>query len=202
MWVSNFFLPAALDVQLGVHPESVGFFRFLMGFQCHTHPVAAPNVVEKSFNYLWRFWTRFPKQGEIAIFDRTWYGRVMVERIEGFATQDEWGRAYAEINDFEAQLRAPRNVVVKYWLHISQEEQLRRFRERENTPWKQYKITDEDWRNREKFPAYMEAAEEIFARTSTEDAPWHIVPAEDKKYARLEVVRIYRDTLKKALKRA
>ena len=147
-------------------------------------------------------WAKWIEAGFVTVYDRSWYGRVLVERVEGLTPAADWKRAYAEINDFEAQLRAPRNVVVKYWLHISQEEQLRRFRERENTPWKQYKITDEDWRNREKFPAYMEAAEEMFARTSTEDAPWHIVPAEDKKYARLEVVRIYRDTLKKALKRA
>ena len=165
-------------------------------------PISAPTDEELAHHYLWRFWRHVPMAGFVTVYDRSWYGRVLVERVEGLTPAADWKRAYAEINDFEAQLRAPRNVVVKYWLHISQEEQLRRFRERENTPWKQYKITDEDWRNREKFPAYMEAAEEMFARTSTEDAPWHIVPAEDKKYARLEVVRIYRDTLKKALKRA
>ncbi len=165
-------------------------------------PVSAPTDEELAHHYLWRFWRHVPMAGFVTVYDRSWYGRVLVERVEGLSPAADWKRAYAEINDFEAQLRAPRNVVVKYWLHISQEEQLRRFRERENIPWKQYKITDEDWRNREKFPAYMEAAEEMFARTSTEDAPWHIVAAEDKKYARLEVVRIYRDTLKKALKHA
>lgn len=164
-------------------------------------PISAPTDEELAHHYLWRFWRHVPMAGFVTVYDRSWYGRVLVERVEGLTPPADWKRAYAEINDFESQLRKPHNVVIKYWLHISQEEQLRRFRERENTPWKQYKITDEDWRNREKFPAYMEAAEEMFARTSTEEAPWHIVPAEDKKYARLDVLRIYRDTLKKALKR-
>ena len=163
------------------------------------NPVAAPNVVEKEFNYLWRFWTRFPKRGEIAVFDRTWYGRVMVERIEGFATQDEWSRAYAEINEMELQWAEYGTVIGKFWLQIDRDEQYKRFKEREQNPNKEWKITDEDWRNRDKWPEYARAADEMFLRTSTEDAPWHVVPAENKKYARLMVLRIYRDALKRAL---
>ena len=121
--------------------------------------------------------------------------------MENLTPPSDWKRAYAELNDFEEQLREHNNILVKYWLHISPEEQLRRFREREETPWKKYKITDEDWRNREKLPAYLNAADEMFSRTSTEAAPWNIIPAEDKKCARLEIIRIYRDALKRALKK-
>lgn len=131
------------------------------------NPVAAPNIVENSFHYLWRFWTHFPKRGEIAIFDRTWYGRVMVERIEGFATQDEWSRAYAEINEMEAQWAEYGTVIGKFWLQIDQDEQYKRFKEREQNPSKEWKITDEDWRNREKWPAYEAAVNEMLVRTST-----------------------------------
>lgn len=153
------------------------------------NPVAAPNIVENSFHYLWRFWTHFPKRGEIAIFDRTWYGRVMVERIEGFATQDEWSRAYAEINEMEAQWAEYGTVIGKFWLQIDQDEQYKRFKEREQNPSKEWKITDEDWRNREKWPAYEAAVNEMLVRTSTDHAPWTIVEGNNKYYARLKVLK-------------
>ena len=164
------------------------------------NPVAAPNVVEKSFNYLWRFWTRFPKQGEIAIFDRTWYGRVMVERIEGFATQDEWGRAYAEINEMEAQWAEYGTVIGKFWLQIDKDEQYKRFKEREQNPNKEWKITDEDWRNREKWDAYEAALNEMLVRTSTDYAPWTIVEGNNKYYARLKVLKTVIEMFEKRLK--
>lgn len=164
------------------------------------NPVAAPNVVEKSFNYLWRFWTRFPKQGEIAIFDRTWYGRVMVERIEGFATQDEWGRAYAEINEMEAQWAEYGTVIGKFWLQIDKDEQYKRFKEREQNPNKEWKITDEDWRNREKWDAYEAAVNEMLVRTSTDYAPWTIVEGNNKYYARLKVLKTVIEMFEKRLK--
>ena len=162
--------------------------------------VAAPNVVEKSFNYLWRFWTRFPKQGEIAIFDRTWYGRVMVERIEGFATQDEWGRAYAEINEMEAQWAEYGTVIGKFWLQIDKDEQYKRFKEREQNPNKEWKITDEDWRNREKWDAYEAAVNEMLVRTSTDYAPWTIVEGNNKYYARLKVLKTVIEMFEKRVK--
>ncbi len=164
-------------------------------------PVSAPTDEELAHHYLWRFWRHVPMAGFITVYDRSWYGRVLVERVERLTAPEDWKRAYAELNDFESRLLEHGNVLVKYWLHISSDEQLRRFRERENTPWKRYKITQEDWRNREKREAYLEAADEMFLRTDTEQAPWHIVPAEDKKLARLEVLRIYRDALEKALRR-
>ena len=136
----------------------------------------------------------------MCIRDSSWYGRVLVERVEKLTPKEDWARAYAEINHFEHQLTNNGNILLKFWLHISPEEQLRRFREREAIPWKRYKITDEDWRNRDKWPEYARAADEMFLRTSTEDAPWHVVPAENKKYARLMVLRIYRDALKRALR--
>ena len=164
------------------------------------NPVAAPNIVENSFHYLWRFWTHFPKRGEIAIFDRTWYGRVMVERIEGFATQDEWSRAYAEINEMEAQWAEYGTVIGKFWLQIDQDEQYKRFKEREQNPGKEWKITDEDWRNREKWPAYEAAVNEMLVRTSTDHAPWTIVEGNNKYYARLKVLKTVIDMFEKRLK--
>ena len=123
-----------------------------------------------------------------------------MERVEKLTPKEDWARAYAEINHFEHQLTSKGNILLKFWLHISPEEQLRRFREREAIPWKRYKITDEDWRNRDKWPEYARAADEMFLRTSTEEAPWHVIPAENKKHARLMVLRIYRDALKRALR--
>lgn len=162
-------------------------------------PVSAPTDEELAHNYLWRFWRHVPRAGFVTVYDRSWYGRVLVERVENLTPSRDWKRAYAEINDFEEQLEEHDNILLKYWLHISEDEQLKRFREREEVPWKNYKITADDWRNRENRPAYLEAADEMFMRTSTAYAPWHIIPAEDKKFARLEVLRLYRDALKKAL---
>ncbi len=153
------------------------------------HAIAAPAGDDKARHYLYRFWRRLPPRGQFAVFDRSWYGRVLVERVEGFARPDEWRRAYAEINQFERQLVDFGAIIAKFWLHISPEEQLRRFTERQNVPYKAWKLTDEDWRNREKWPLYLEAADEMLLRTSTPFAPWTIVEAEDKKYARIKVLR-------------
>jgi polyphosphate kinase 2 (PPK2 family) len=153
------------------------------------HAIAAPAGEDKTHHYLYRFWRRLPSRGQIAIFDRSWYGRVLVERIEGFATSHEWLRAYAEINQFERQLIDFGTIVCKFWMHISREEQLRRFNERQNIPYKAWKLTEEDWRNREKWPLYEQAVDEMLLRTSTPAAPWTIVEAEDKRFARIKVLR-------------
>ena len=160
-------------------------------------PIAAPDGVEKQHHHLWRFWRALPKAGHFTIFDRTWYGRVLVERVEGFARPEEWMRAYREINEFEADLVAYGAVVVKFWLQISQEEQLRRFNDRQNTPEKRWKITDEDWRNREKWDDYRIAVSTMIEHTSTTHAPWTIVEANDKCHARIKVL----DTAVRAIKR-
>jgi polyphosphate:AMP phosphotransferase len=152
-------------------------------------PVAKPTEEEKRFHYLWRFWKHVPRDGRVAIFDRSWYGRVLVERIEGFCREDEWRRAFGEINDFERQLTEHGAIVLKYWLHISHEEQLRRFRDREETPHKQHKINAEDWRNRKKRRDYEVAVGDMLALTAPENAPWHVIPADNKRFARLEVLR-------------
>jgi AMP-polyphosphate phosphotransferase len=153
------------------------------------HPIAAPTEEEKAKPYLWRFWRRLPRKGTVAIFDRTWYGRVLVERVEGYCTEAEWLRAYSEINDFEDQLHDFGFVVIKFWLAISKEEQARRFEARRDVPYKRYKITDEDWRNREKWDEYVQAVGDMVDRTSTDYAPWTLVEAEDKRYGRLKVLR-------------
>ncbi len=160
-------------------------------------PIAAPQGDDKQRHYLWRFWRRLPEQGQIAIFDRSWYGRVLVERVEGFAPPEAWGRAYAEINAFERELSQFGTIVIKFWLHISQKEQLERFKERERTHYKSWKITDEDWRNRGKWEDYAAAAEDMFAKTSTPDAPWTLVEANDKYYARIKVLETVVNRLKK-----
>lgn len=152
-------------------------------------PIAAPTEEERAHPYLWRFWRHVPPRGRIAIFDRSWYGRVLVERVEGFATPAEWLRAYGEINDFETELTMSGILVAKYWLAISHREQLARFRAREKTGYKKYKITPEDWRNRAKWDAYQRAACDMIDRTSTELAPWVLVEAEDKHYARIKVLK-------------
>ncbi len=162
-------------------------------------PVSAPTDEELAHHYLWRFWRHVPMAGYVTIYDRTWYGRVLVERVEKFAKACDWKRAYAEINNFEEQLVDGKNILLKFWLHISSDEQLERFKERENTPWKSYKLTDEDWRNREKAEDYKIAADEMFMRTNTSYAPWHIIPANSKYYARIQVLKIYRKALKEAL---
>ena len=163
------------------------------------HPVAAPNVVEKQFHYQWRFWINLPAPGNIAIFDRTWYGRVMVERIEGFAKPQEWQRAYDEIKDMEAQWAEHGVAIAKFWLQIDKDEQLRRFNDRQNDPDKQWKITDEDWRNREKWDAYEEAVNEMLVRTDTSYAPWTVVEGNNKYYARLKVLKTVIDLFEKKL---
>lgn len=163
------------------------------------HPIASPEPHEKARHYLWRFWTRLPKTGHIAIFDRTWYGRVMVERLEGFCTENEWMRAYHEINEFEKELHDWGAVIIKFWVHIDKDTQLTRFEDRENTPEKRWKITDEDWRNREKWDLYEEAVDEMIAKTSTEYAPWHILQSVDKKYARIQALQIVIEELEKVL---
>jgi len=165
----------------------------------HIIPIAAPTEEERAQPYLWRFWRHVPRRGRFAIFDRSWYGRVLVERVEGFARPDDWMRAYTEINDFEAQLAADGTIVVKFWLAVSQEEQLRRFKEREKTGFKRFKITDEDWRNRKKWGDYEVAVCDMIDRTSTEEAPWTLVPANDKYYARVMALRTVCDRLEKAL---
>jgi polyphosphate:AMP phosphotransferase len=152
-------------------------------------PTAAPNDWERAHHYLWRFWTAFPKAGHIGIYDRSWYGRVLVERVEGFCRESEWRRAYAEMNEMEDQWRRYGTIIVKFWLQIDADEQLARFTDRQRNPDKNWKITDEDWRNREKWPMYEAAAEEMLLRTSTVHAPWTIVEAKDKLFARTEVLR-------------
>ena len=163
------------------------------------HPIASPEPHEKARHYLWRFWTRLPKDGHIAIFDRTWYGRVMVERLEGFCTENDWKRAYNEINEFEKELSDWGAVIIKFWVQIDKDTQLARFTERQNNPEKQWKITDEDWRNREKWDLYEEAVDEMLKKTSTSFAPWHILESVDKKYARIKALKIVIRELEKVL---
>ncbi len=162
---------------------------------------AAPTKYELSHHYLWRFYQTFPTPGHLTIYDRSWYGRVMVERIEGFSSVARWQDAYSEINDMEQSLAEDGYVILKFLLVIDKEEQLARFRERENTPEKNYKITDEDWRNHEKFDAYVDAMNDMIVRTSTIHAPWTIIPSKNKQYARIEVLRQFIDTATKALAR-
>ncbi|MBQ8092490.1 MAG: polyphosphate:AMP phosphotransferase [Clostridia bacterium] len=164
-------------------------------------PIASPEPHELNRQYLWRFWTRLPRSGHICIFDRTWYGRVMVERLEGFCTEKDWKRAYNEINEFERDLTEWGAVVIKFWIHIDQDTQLARFTDRQNTPEKQWKITEEDWRNREKWPQYEMAVNEMIEKTSTEYAPWYIIESNDKKYARIRTLKIIVKALEKAIDR-
>lgn len=153
------------------------------------HPISAPQPHELRYHYLQRFWRKLPQHGQISIFDRSWYGRVLVERIEGFATENAWKRAYKEINDFEKQLTDEEYIVIKFWIHIDSEEQLKRFNDRAQDPYKAWKLTEEDWRNRDKFDLYGEAADEMFEKTDTENAPWHLIPGNDKLYARIEILK-------------
>jgi polyphosphate kinase 2 (PPK2 family) len=165
-------------------------------------PVGAPSREELAHHYLWRFWPNIPKAGHIAIFDRTWYGRVLVERVEGFCSEDEWKRSYREINEFERQLTDFGTVVVKFWLQIDSAEQLRRFQERQATPYKQWKITDEDWRNREKWPQYQVAVLDMLEKTSTSYAPWTILESNCKLHARIKALQTVAAALEKALGKA
>ena len=162
-------------------------------------PVAAPTEEERAQPHLWRFWRHMPRNGHITVFDRTWYGRVLVERVEGFCAPADWQRAYTEINDLEHELVQGGVIVMKFWLQISQEEQLRRFREREQIPFKRFKITEEDWRNREKWQAYQRAVCDMVERTSTESAPWTLVEANDKNFARVKILRTVCETLEQQL---
>ncbi|HEX3076065.1 MAG TPA: polyphosphate:AMP phosphotransferase [Lachnospiraceae bacterium] len=151
-------------------------------------PISAPNDVEREHHYLWRFWNTVPKAGHLAIYDRTWYGRVLVERVEGFCTEAEWKRAYHEINKMEEHLTNAGTIVIKFWLHIDKDEQEKRFLERQNNPEKAWKITDEDWRNRAKWDQYEEAVDEMLIKTSTTYAPWSVVEANSKMYARIKIL--------------
>ena len=163
------------------------------------HGVAAPTDEEHARPYLWRFWRNIPRLGNVAIFDRSWYGRVLVERVEGFCSREDWMRAYQEINDFEGQLARAGIIVVKFWLAISADEQLARLKDREARRTKRYKITPDDWRNREKWPLYEEATNEMIDRTSARGAPWTLVEANDKKFARLKVLRTIVERLEQEL---
>jgi AMP-polyphosphate phosphotransferase len=162
-------------------------------------PIAAPTDEERAQHYLWRFWRHLSRAGRVTIFDRSWYGRVLVERVEGFATEQEWRRAYSEIGEFEEQLAEHGIVVVKFWVHITQDEQLRRFKAREKARYKRWKLTDEDWRNRAKWPDYERAVNEMVQRTSTRASPWTLVEGNDKYFARLKVLKTACDALKAAL---
>jgi polyphosphate:AMP phosphotransferase len=162
-------------------------------------PIAAPKGDEATHHYLWRFWKRIPKAGHIAIFDRTWYGRLLVERVEGFCAEPEWRRAFHEINEFERSLANFGAVLVKFWLHVSQETQLARFKEREKDPTKRYKITDEDWRNREKWQLYRTAVHDMVSQTSTSYAPWTIVEADDKNWARIRCLKTLVEAVERRL---
>jgi len=161
-------------------------------------PVAAPTEEERAQPYLWRFWRHIPARGKFTLFDRSWYGRVLVERVEGYCSSADWLRAYGEINDFEEQLTDAGVVLVKFWLAIDQDTQLQRFKEREQTPFKRFKITEDDWRNREKWPLYRDAVNDMVDRTSTEIAPWTLVEANDKRFARIKVLRTINEALEAA----
>jgi polyphosphate kinase 2 (PPK2 family) len=164
-------------------------------------PIAAPKGEDATHHYMWRFWRRLrpPDEKQILIFDRTWYGRVMVERVEGFCTEDEWKRAYREINEFERQLADYGMILAKFWIHISQYEQLRRFEARHSTAYKSWKLTDEDWRNRDRWDQYEAAVEDMLLRTSTLTAPWTIVEGNDKWFARVKTLRTLVEVLSREL---
>jgi AMP-polyphosphate phosphotransferase len=163
------------------------------------HPIAAPAGEDKTHHYLYRFWRRLPEAGQIAILDRSWYGRVMVERIEGFCKEADWKRAYREINQFEQQLVDFGTILFKFWINITNEEQLRRFQDRGSDKLRAWKLTSEDWRNREKWPQYEEAVNEMLLRTSTLRAPWTVVEGNDKHYARVKVLKTIVDKLSEEL---
>ncbi len=167
----------------------------------HVYSIAAPQGDDREHHYLWRFWRRLlpADEKQFVLFDRSWYGRVLVERVEGFATEAEWKRAYREINEFEQQLVDKRFIVAKFWLHLSRKEQEKRFLKRKGTPYKAWKLTDEDWRNREKWPLYERAVDDMLVKTSTLGAPWTIVEAEDKWYARVKVLKTVAETVQAQL---
>jgi polyphosphate kinase 2 (PPK2 family) len=162
---------------------------------------AAPTPDEKRHHFLWRFWPVLPGWGGMAVLDRSWYGRVMVERVEGFATREQWLRAYEELNSFERGLYDEGTILVKFFLHISAEEQLKRFERRAKDPLKAWKLTEEDWRNREKRPLYLEAVEDMVARTDQVEAPWHLIPADSKRYARVKVIETVIESIEQGMRR-
>ncbi|MEO6848120.1 MAG: UDP-galactose-lipid carrier transferase [Chthoniobacterales bacterium] len=164
------------------------------------YSVIKPTPEEYQHHYLWRFWNKFPPYGNMVVFDRSWYGRVLVERVEGFATEKEWKRAYREINEMERTLTDDGTILVKLYFHISKEEQLARFKRREGDPYKHWKITEEDWRNRRKWALHNKAAQDMFAKTSSPDAPWTIIPANYKWYTRVKVLKTVYERLEKYLK--
>ncbi|MEK7439459.1 MAG: hypothetical protein AAB571_13200 [Chloroflexota bacterium] len=163
------------------------------------HPIAAPQGDDKERHYLYRFWRRLPEAGQIALFDRSWYGRVLVERVEGFCSTEAWQRSYSEINQFEKQMVDFGTIIFKFWVHIGQQEQLRRFKEREGSGYKSWKLTDEDWRNRGKWEDYEQAVEDMLLKTSTRNAPWTIVEGNDKLYARIKVLKTVVEKLEKEI---
>jgi polyphosphate kinase 2 (PPK2 family) len=167
----------------------------------HVYSISKPQGEEKTHHYLWRFWRCFrpPEDKQIIIFDRSWYGRVLVERVEGFATEDDWRRSFREINEFERHLTDFGILIVKFWIHISPEEQLRRFEAREASSHKSWKLTDEDWRNREKWDAYSKAVEDMLLKTSTLTAPWTIIEGNDKYHARVKTLKTVVDVLSRVL---
>ncbi len=162
-------------------------------------PITAPTDEERAHHYLWRFWRHIPRAGQITIYDRSWYGRVLVERVEGLAKTNEWQRAYSEIVNFEEAMLAHGIAILKFWLHIDRDEQMQRFKSREQISFKQFKITDEDYRNREKWDDYQKAVNEMIARTSTSKSPWLLIEANDKNYARIKIIKAYCDRLEKML---
>lgn len=174
-----------------IHPLEAKNYRVI--------PIAAPDKVEAQHHYLWRFWRHLPRDGRVTIYDRSWYGRVLVERVEGFCSEADWQRAFQEINAFERALSDHGGVLCKFWLHITPEEQLARFKDREQTAYKAWKLTDEDWRNREQWDAYVQAAEEMFANCSPSSAPWTLVEANQKPFARVKVLETVCAALRKAL---
>ena len=160
----------------------------------------APTKPELAHPHLWRYWTRLPKAGHVGIYDRSWYGRVLVERVEGFASATEWSRAYDEINEFERELQKWGAILIKFWVDVCLDEQLARFEAREGDPAKQWKITEEDWRNREKYPQYRAAVEDMFRLTSTPYAPWVVLESDDKRYARVKSLQIINEALTERLR--
>ena len=165
------------------------------------YSINKPTVEEFARHYLWRFWCRLPQRGHMAIYDRSWYGRVLVERVEGFCSKQAWGRAYEEINAFEKMLIDDKTVLLKMWLHVTKDEQLARFKRRQADPYKHWKIGDEDWRNRKRWSEHIIAAEEMFEKTSTDAAPWHVIPGNFKWYARTEALRLLNTAVADALGR-
>lgn len=162
---------------------------------------ATPTHDEKRHHFLWRFWPSLPGWGGMAVLDRSWYGRVLVERVEGFAREEQWSRAYGEIVEFERTLAAEGMILVKFWMHVSEAEQLQRFQNREKEPLKRWKLTADDWRNREKRPAYEAAVEDMLERTDHHAGPWHVIAADDKRYARAAVVEVVADAVEAHLRR-